>query len=275
MSFAGFVGLSSDSGGLSISQALTSLSILALLNRPLAKFSIALPSIAGAVASFDRIQEYLNVSEREEKRTYARRASSVNIGEKRKAGNQVDDLMQDSVGGSTTGADETSRSDNTVSDEDIPLPKGIAVTVSASMKWPESDKAVLDIHNLKMPAGAITAVLGPTGCGKTTLLNIIMGELTAFEGTVRISSLDISYCAQKTWLPRGPIRDAILGGMEYDEELYARIIRACALTKDFAALPAGDKSLLGNKGTSLSGGQKQRIVRCPKISPLSHTRSCY
>lgn len=273
LSFAGFVSLSPGSGGLSISQALTSLSILALLNRPLANLSVALPALAGAVASFDRIQDYLNVAEREDRRTCPRPASPA-------SGHEKSGVMQKSAMAAVEDPgemDDNAGSEETMS-EAASMPEGIMVEVDATLTWPESEKPVLDIRELKIPSSAVTVLVGPTGCGKTTLLNSILGELTAFEGSIRVASLEISYCAQKPWLPNITIREAIIGKLDYDMEWYLRTVHACALEPDLAALPAGDQSSLGNKGTLLSGGQKQRIVslaflsRLPLLSSSSLTK---
>lgn len=211
--------------------------------------------MAGAVASFDRVQQYLNVDEKEDKRIWSHLASSPSSTEK-------PSTTQESAEAAARRPEETNekaRTEETLSGEPS-LPDGIMVTVNATLTWPGSEKPVLDIRELSIPSSAVTVLLGPTGCGKTTLLNTILGELTAVEGTICIASLDIAYCAQKPWLPNGTIQGAIVGRLDYDEEWYLRTVRACALQQDFAALAAGDQSLLGNKGTLLSGGQKQRIV---------------
>lgn len=230
------------------------MTILALLNRPLTNLSIALPAIAGAIASFDRIQDYLNVDEKEDKRTWSQPVSSLSKTEKQSA-------TQDSTESDGQGLEETNgKAISETLTEETSLPDGIIVTVNATLTWPGAEKPVLDIRHLSIPSSVVTVLLGPTGCGKTTLLNTILGELTAFEGTIRIASLDISYCAQKPWLPNCTIREAIVGKLDYDDEWYSRTISACALQQDFDALVLGDQSLLGNKGTLLSGGQKQRMV---------------
>ncbi len=56
------------------------------------------------------------------------------------------------------------------------------------------------------------------------------------------------------------VRDNILYGRTFDAERYARVVGACALAPDFAILPAGDSTEIGEKGVNLSGGQKQRIA---------------
>jgi ATP-binding cassette, subfamily C (CFTR/MRP), member 1 len=267
LSFAGFVGLSSSSSGLTISQALTSLSILALLNRPLSNLSVALTSLAGAVASFDRIQDYLNGDEKVDKRLTSRPTT----GSTSLPNNEKSSTVQEE-----DAHNETANSEKTAVDEkDAPLPPGIMATVDGTLTWPGTEKPTLTIHDLSIPSAAVTLLLGPTGCGKTTLLNTILGEMPLFEGTIRMASLNTSYCAQKSWLPSGTIREAIVGTLEVDEDWYARTVAASALLPDLAALPEGDGSLLGNKGTSLSGGQKQRLVSIFLHSPPFVFRCCF
>ncbi|EQC35311.1 hypothetical protein SDRG_07022 [Saprolegnia diclina VS20] len=62
------------------------------------------------------------------------------------------------------------------------------------------------------------------------------------------------------WIQNMTIRENILFGKPYDRKKYAAVIDACALTKDLAAFPAGDRTEIGQKGVNLSGGQKARIA---------------
>ncbi|XP_067942735.1 ATP-binding cassette sub-family C member 2-like [Watersipora subatra] len=65
--------------------------------------------------------------------------------------------------------------------------------------------------------------------------------------------------AQEAFIVNASVKNNILIGNEYNEELYSKVVDACALVEDFGVLPNGDNSIIGEKGINISGGQKQRI----------------
>ncbi|XP_046426050.1 ATP-binding cassette subfamily C member 4-like isoform X4 [Neodiprion fabricii] len=115
------------------------------------------------------------------------------------------------------------------------------------------------------------ALVGPVGSGKSSLLHLILGELTVGAGKLsfftgkeseaEITSRDIrvSYASQDPWLFSASIRDNILFGLPYEKKRYQEVTEACALLKDFDQLSQGDLSLVGERGASLSGGQRARV----------------
>lgn len=139
-----------------------------------------------------------------------------------------------------------------------------AITVeSASFGWDPAKPPQLRDINLSVPRGKLTMIVGPVGCGKSTLLHALLGEIPTVEGgagAVRLGSRSIAYCAQNPWHVNGTIRQSILGGAPMDDKWYDRVVRACALRRDFRELPMGDASRIGSGGIALSGGQSQRIV---------------
>lgn len=104
----------------------------------------------------------------------------------------------------------------------------------------------------------LCAIIGQVGSSKSTLLNVIMGELSVDVGTITISG-SLSYASQEPWLFDSTIRDNIVFVEDFDEQRYKRVIKVCALERDFEQLPNGDASIVGERGISLSGGQKARI----------------
>lgn len=78
------------------------------------------------------------------------------------------------------------------------------------------------------------------------------------HGQVNIKG-SISYASQESWLFAGTVRNNILFGQPYDQKKYQKVIKVCALVKDFEQFPYGDKTLVGDRGTALSGGQRARI----------------
>lgn len=133
----------------------------------------------------------------------------------------------------------------------------IIKNVTASWLKDSISNTLHDI-NLNIKSGKLCALIGPVGCGKSSMLQLILGELRAIHGSVIVSG-KVSYASQEPWLFSGSVRNNILFGQKYDDVKYKKVTRACSLIKDFIQLPQGDKSLVGERGTSLSGGQRARI----------------
>ncbi|KAJ6779521.1 hypothetical protein PWT90_07627 [Aphanocladium album] len=91
--------------------------------------------------------------------------------------------------------------------------------------------------------GKVTMIDGTVGCGKTTLLNVMLGEMPLRNGTVTLSTRSIAFAGQKPWLLNTTIRLNIIGHKAYDEPLYTEIITICQLRVDFEQLPNGDETV--------------------------------
>ncbi|KAF2888364.1 hypothetical protein ILUMI_17809, partial [Ignelater luminosus] len=116
---------------------------------------------------------------------------------------------------------------------------------------------ILENINLNIKPG-LTILTGPVGAGKSTLLRLMLSDVKKSRGTVEISG-KMSYASQEPWLFPGTVRQNIIFGEVFDEKRYETVVKVCALKKDIAAFPEGDKTLLTDKGLNLSGGQKARI----------------
>ena len=93
---------------------------------------------------------------------------------------------------------------------------------------------------------------------QSSLLNVLMGELSPLSGSIGVVG-KVAYASQEAWVFSGTVRQNVLCGLEYDVKRYQRVVKACALEKDFCLLPDGDRTTVGEKGVSLSGGQKARL----------------
>nr|XP_023018986.1 multidrug resistance-associated protein 4-like [Leptinotarsa decemlineata] len=128
-----------------------------------------------------------------------------------------------------------------------------------SAKWVKKlPENILQGVNFYVASNQLVAIVGPVGGGKTSLLNVILRELTPTEGSVGVKGT-ISYASQEPWVFGASIRQNILFGQDYDPKKYDEVIRVCALQSDFARFTHGDRTLVGERGVTLSGGQRARI----------------
>ncbi|XP_043917025.1 ATP-binding cassette sub-family C member 10 [Protopterus annectens] len=116
--------------------------------------------------------------------------------------------------------------------------------------------------NLHVNKGTLIGVVGKVGCGKSSLLSAISGELNWCGGTIYVSSLHDGFglAVQEPWIQYATVQENILFGKRFNSKLYNDVIEACALTDDLNILPAGDQTEVGENGVTLSGGQKARIA---------------
>lgn len=146
--------------------------------------------------------------------------------------------------------------------------------------------------SLKIPAGKVVAIVGPTGCGKTLLVNLLARVLDPTSGRVLIDGVDvrdydlddlrrmIAYVPQSTFLFSQPLHQNVrMGYTGYEDDQMARAIHISRVSNDLAQLPHGLDTLVGERGVMLSGGQKQRvaiaraIIRDPSILVLDDALS--
>ncbi|KAM9818916.1 ATP-binding cassette sub-family C member 10 [Syngnathus typhle] len=116
--------------------------------------------------------------------------------------------------------------------------------------------------NLSIRKGSLTVVVGKVGCGKSSLLAAITGELNRHSGVVYVADRErgLGLAAQEPWIQHASVRDNILFGKSYDASFYRAVVEACALADDLAILPNGDLTEVGENGVTLSGGQKARLA---------------
>ncbi|XP_040885254.1 ATP-binding cassette sub-family C member 3 isoform X2 [Toxotes jaculatrix] len=130
--------------------------------------------------------------------------------------------------------------------------------VNGKFSWAKEDSPVLHNINVMVPQGSLLAVVGHVGCGKSSLISALLGEMEKLEGEVSIRG-SVAYVPQQAWIQNATLRDNILFGKPYNEQKYRCVLEACALTPDLEVLPGGDMTEIGEKGINLSGGQRQRV----------------
>lgn len=113
--------------------------------------------------------------------------------------------------------------------------------------------------NFKVKKGQLVGLCGNVGCGKSSLINAVLGRMTLTSGTVAFSGR-IAYASQQAWIINDTVRENITFGQTYDAVRYKRVVEACGLLPDLEVLPQGDMTEVGERGSTLSGGQKQRVA---------------
>ncbi|KAG0452559.1 hypothetical protein HPP92_025223 [Vanilla planifolia] len=138
----------------------------------------------------------------------------------------------------------------------------IAVDVSDGVfGWDDdagADAAWLKGINVHIRRGALAAVVGTVGSGKSSFLSCLLGEMHRIAGKVRVCG-STAYVAQTAWIQNGTIQDNILFGLPLNQNKYMEVIHVCCLEKDLEMMEFGDQTEIGERGINLSGGQKQRI----------------
>ncbi|XP_059361143.1 ATP-binding cassette sub-family C member 9-like isoform X5 [Carassius carassius] len=116
--------------------------------------------------------------------------------------------------------------------------------------------------NIQIPTGQLTMIVGQVGCGKSSLLLAMLGEMQTTGGKVYWSNKNrysVAYAAQKSWLLNATVEENITFGSPFNKQRYKAVIDACSLQPDIDLLPFGDQTEIGERGINLSGGQRQRI----------------
>jgi len=140
-------------------------------------------------------------------------------------------------------------------------------------RYPEDDHDTIHGVSLRVEPGSYVAIVGPSGAGKTTIVDLILGLIEPDSGAIAIGNVEptavraavpglVSYVPQRPGLISGSIADNITLGVEpedVDHELLRDVVEASYLREFIDSLPEGLNTSVGKQVDSLSGGQIQRI----------------
>jgi len=144
---------------------------------------------------------------------------------------------------------------------------------NVTISYPGNDAPAIMNVSLIVPPGKSIAFVGPSGAGKTTIVDVLLGVLIPDQGSVQISGLPpqlavarwpgaVSYVPQDVVIAAGSIRDNVAQGYplsEATDDLITSALKIAQLEKFIETLPDGIDTQVGERGTKISGGQRQRL----------------
>ncbi|MBQ7359874.1 MAG: ABC transporter ATP-binding protein [Lachnospiraceae bacterium] len=179
----------------------------------------------------------------------------------------VSDNLQDEISGNKT--DMTGWG---VASEKLPVKKSILLD-DITYAYPNTDKLIFDHASLEIPIGAAVGIVGTSGAGKTTVVDILLGLLECKTGAIYADGVDVKtkyrawlknvgYIPQMIFMLDDTIRHNVAFGVpdeEISEERIWEVLREAQLEDFVKSLPEGLDTGIGERGIRLSGGQRQRI----------------
>lgn len=156
--------------------------------------------------------------------------------------------------------------------ERLPFDKEISVE-NLTFGYPDTNKNVFENVSFSIPKGKFVGVVGPSGAGKTTFVDILLGLLQPSGGAINVDGKNIfnniqgwldnvSYVPQSIYLIDGTIRENIAFGIlpeDIDDKRIEKVLKMAELYDFVQSLELKENTQCGDKGAKLSGGQKQRI----------------
>ncbi len=144
---------------------------------------------------------------------------------------------------------------------------------SASLSYPGADRPAVDDASLEVEPGKSLALVGPTGAGKSTLADLILGVLEPERGSVHVSGVRpteavtkwpgaMSYVPQEVVVLNGTIRENVALGLPseaIDDEMVWQALERSQLAETLLREREGLDTMVGEHGVRLSGGQRQRL----------------
>ena len=174
--------------------------------------------------------------------------------------------------------------------------KGFISTVelkNVSLTYPGKKEKAIDQLSLSIKPGEVVALVGPSGAGKTSIIDLMLGIIEPDEGSIAINDLQpldaisawpgaIGYMPQDVMISNGTVRENVMLGYSPEKEFEAQVLSALKVAQliDFVnELPDQLEQQMGDRGTRISGGQRQRlgiaraVFTAPKLLVLDEATS--
>lgn len=234
-SMLSFITYALTSHNLTPAPIFSSLALFNGLRMPLNMFPMVVGQVIDGYASVKRIQEFLLAEEESDDVEYDYT-------------NEKSIVVRDAT------FTWEQRQDQAKDDGDKKDSKGAVIPTTVTPAGPFQ----LPDLNISVGRNELIAVIGSVGSGKSSLLAALAGDMRKTSGALTFGA-SRAFCPQYAWIQNASVRENITFGKEFDRQWYDKVTEACALTRDFAMLPQGDHTEVGEKGITVSGGQKQRI----------------
>lgn len=145
--------------------------------------------------------------------------------------------------------------------------------IDVQLTYPGQKSPAIKKINLEIQSGESVALVGPSGAGKTTLIDVLLGVLTPDHGDIKISRQDplsafanwqgaVSYVPQDVIITNGTFRENVALGFPIElatDEIVWQALELAQLSEFVRSLPDGLETRVGDRGTKISGGQRQRL----------------
>lgn len=221
--------------GLSVSEAFTSLSIVTIAATPINNILVSMLQLFGVLGCFTRLQKFLQQPNREDPRLV--------LTQGHRNGKSIESSSLP-INGEMDAFEMSSMSVTRTSE---PL---TALRLSgATFTVPKIGDILHDI-TMEVKQGTLSMIVGRVGCGKSSLLKAMAGELALKSGTVETSSAEVAFCDQNPWIPNINFRDNVVGQSIFDKEWFASVVSACGLDEDVGRFSNGADTIVGSGGRS-------------------------
>ncbi|KAI1123876.1 putative ATP-binding cassette transporter [Nemania abortiva] len=240
--FGAYVGVTeSQKQGIDAAKLFGSLILISLVSSPLIYVLQYIPSLGAMLGCYGRLEAFFEKEDKSDARKLLR-DSAVQSPELSSTSTTPGDVTPES--------DRLSAAETTDGDPILSIRHG-------SFGW--SDQTLLKDIDLDVSAGQHVVITGPVGCGKSLLLQAILGELEPRSGEIVLHDTSLAYCGQVPWLENATARsNALRCAPTNDDSWHRRVIEACAL-RQFLDSQESTKTI-GSNGASISGGERQRLA---------------
>lgn len=218
LTFAIFATIPQKGHSLNVNSVYTTLSLISLLAGPINTFIRAIPAMNTALASFNRVQKFLQSEGRRDHRMNLEDSSPIT------------QRIQPSLEGLEL-SDLCPLRQSSVSE--------VITARDVSFAWGNHTAFAVHDINLTVQKGQFCFIIGSTGCGKSTLMKGILGETPSTQGFLYTKYRETAFVDQTPWIRNTSFRDNILGVSNYTETWYREVVSACGLDQDVANLPNG------------------------------------